>query len=286
MTKDKSTLLIEQSWENATLANNFIFYKVMRHHPEACKHLIEMLLKIQIDRIEIQGEETMFIDHDSRGIRLDVYVKDTNRIFDVEMQTTNTDDIPKRSRYYQGVMDVDNLKSGMFYRDLKESHVIFICLEDIFHNNLPVNTFRNVCQEDGKTILGDLAFKHFFFAPLCAKMIDDERTRNFFEFLISNKPADDFTDNLGEFVADAKHNTQWRLQYMTWERYMNYAREEGYDAGKKEGIADGSKQAKLEAARNLLANGVNPEIVAKSIGFPLEQVLAIKEEQETEPATR
>ena len=36
----------EEKWKQATLANNFVFYKVMRNHPEACKHLLEILLKI------------------------------------------------------------------------------------------------------------------------------------------------------------------------------------------------------------------------------------------------
>ena len=92
----------EEKWEQATLANNFIFYKVMRHHPEACKHLIEMLLGIKIQKMEMHNEETIEHDYDSHGIRLDVYVKDSEHIYDVEMQMTNTNDLPERSRYYQG----------------------------------------------------------------------------------------------------------------------------------------------------------------------------------------
>ena len=42
----------QEVWNKATLANNFIFYKVMRHHPDACKKLIEMLLNIKIRKME------------------------------------------------------------------------------------------------------------------------------------------------------------------------------------------------------------------------------------------
>ena len=42
-----------EKWENLTFANNFIFYKVLRHNPEACKHIIEMLLDIKIEKMEI-----------------------------------------------------------------------------------------------------------------------------------------------------------------------------------------------------------------------------------------
>ena len=67
----------EEKWEQATLANNFIFYKVMRHHQDACKQLLEMLLVIKIDSMEMKQEETIALDYDSKGIRLDVFVKDT-----------------------------------------------------------------------------------------------------------------------------------------------------------------------------------------------------------------
>ncbi len=181
----------DEKWDNATLANNFIFYKVMRNHPEACKHLIELLLKIKVNSMEIHGEEVIDIDHDAKGIRLDVFVKEDNRMYDIEVQVVNTKELPERARYYQGLMDLDSLKSGQKYRELPDSHIIFLCLEDIFKNGLPVSTFENICLEDLKTKLNDRAYKHFFIAPLCARMVEDKEVKDFFEFLISNRAADD-----------------------------------------------------------------------------------------------
>ena len=80
----------EEKWEQATLANNFIFYKVMRHHPDACKHLIEMLLNIKIEKMEMHSEEVIDLDHDSKSVRLDVFLKDTGKMYEIEMQATNT----------------------------------------------------------------------------------------------------------------------------------------------------------------------------------------------------
>ena len=270
----KEILTPDQKWESLTLANNFIFYKVMRHHPKECQHLIEMLLGIKIEHMEMSNEETIEIDHDSHGIRLDVYVKDTGQIFDVEIQTTDTKDLPERSRYYQGLMDLDTLKSGQKYKNLKNSHVIFICMEDIFHNNLPVCTFENICLEDGKTKLNDRAYKHFFIAKNCAKMIENEEVRAFFDFLTTNKSADNFTSDLHSYVTNAKHNMQWRVQFMTWERQRAYDREEGIEIG--------SRETAIANAKNLLKLGVSSETVAQGCSLPLEQVLALKEEIERE----
>ena len=268
---NEKNLTPEERWENATLANNFIFYKVMRHHPEACKHLIEMLLKVKIDQMNMHNEELIEIDHDSKGIRLDVYVKDTGRMYDVELQVPNTGELPERARYYQGIMDLDSLKAGEKYKELRDSHVIFICLEDVFHNGLPVSTFENICIQDGKTKLGDRAYKYFFFAPECAKMIEDEEVRSFFQFLISNRAGNEFTSDLKDYVTDAKHNIRWRQQFMTWERQRAY----DYDDGKAAGI----KQKAVEAARSFYKNGVSTEIIAKSLDMTVEEVERIVKEE-------
>ena len=279
----------EEKWEQATLANNFIFYKVMRHHPDACRHLIEILLNIKIEKMIMHSEETVELEHDAKGIRLDVFVKDENRMFDVEVQLENTGDLAERTRYYQALMDLDTLKSGEPYKKLRDSHVIFICMKDIFKNmkkNLPVYTFENVCLEDNCIKLNDRAVKHFFIAPACAKMGKDEEVRNFFEFLVSNYAENKYTSELKEYVKAAKQNMQWRIQYMTWERMENYKYNEGHEAGlaegKKVGILEGSRQKAIEAARSLFINGVSVELIAKSLGMTKEEVLEITKDLVTQ----
>ena len=65
---------------------------------------------------------------------------------------------------------------------------------------------------------------------------------------------------------------------MEWERQRTYDREAGREEGRAEGRAEGERNKALEDARSLLANGVSPEIIAKSIGMELEEVLALREE--------
>ena len=144
-------------------------------------------------------------------------------------------------------------------------------MKDIFNNGLPSNTFENICQEDGKTKLNDRAYKHFFIAPLCAKMIEDEEIKGFFEYLISNKAATKYTRDLSKYVEDARHNSQWRLQYMTWERQRTYDYEDGKVAG--------AQQKAIEAAENLLRMEVGtPEQIAQAQGLSLQKVLELKEQ--------
>ncbi len=92
----------------------------------------------------------------------------------------------------------------------------------------------------------------------------NEEVRSFFEFLISNRAENGFTSDLKDYVTDAKHNMQWRVQFMTWERQRAY----DYDDGK----AAGKQEKAVEAAKSFYANGVSIELIAKSLGMTCEQV--------------
>ena len=254
---------LDEKWENATIANNFIFYKIMRHNPDVCKELLEILLEFKIERIEMSQEEAINIDFDSKGVRLDVYAKDTDglKVYNIELQASDTKELPERSRYYQGVVDVDLLKSGQRYKDLKTSFIIFICVDDIFKNGLPKYTFENLCEENPKIKLNDRAYKYFFISKNCDKMLD-ERQKAFLRMVTENKASDKFTDRVLELLADAKRNTQWRKQYMEWEREKTYER----DAGREE-------KAVENAVTLVRKYNVSPESAAADMDAPLDKVL-------------
>ena len=99
-----------------------------------------------------------------------------NNVYDIEIQTTKHSNLPKRSRYYQSVMDVSNLSPGDSYKELKKSYILFLCVFDPFGHNLPVYTFENICKEDSQIFLNDQAIKIFY----NAKEYDNKRVKNFF----------------------------------------------------------------------------------------------------------
>lgn len=271
MSEIKKEQTFEEKWQNATLANNFIFYKIMRNNPDVCKELLEILLEFKIEEIQMSQEEEIDIDFGSKGIRMDVYVKDGDgkKIYNIELQTSDTKELPERSRYYQGVIDVDLLKSGQKYKDLKTAYIIFICVDDIFGNGLPKYTFENLCLEDKEIKLNDRTQKLFFISKNCDKLLNAEQ-RAFLSMVTSNKSSNAFTDKINALVNDAKRNTQWRKQFMDWEREKTYIREDA--------IEEGMLQKALETARNFLAEGDSPEKVSRCVGLPLEQVLELKKE--------
>ena len=267
MQKSEKPMTLEEKWNSLTLANNFIFCKVMESNPDLCKHLLEILLHIKIDHLETpQMERTMQEGLDSKTVRFDVYTKDSNRIFDLEMQTVKKENLPKRSRYYQSIIDMDNLNAGIDYDELKDTYIIFICLTDIFNKGLPVYSFENICAEDKETKLEDRTYKVFFNASKCDKL-ESEDEKLFFKYLRGERANNDFTRKLNEKVALIKKNAFWRNQYMTWEQTIKEERKEA------------KEETAIATAKNFLKEtALPPEQIARCCSLPLEQVLALKEE--------
>ena len=63
---------------------------------------------MNIERIEYpELQKNINVDMVAHSVRLDVYVKDDKEtVYDIEMQVSDTKELPKRSRYYQGMIDL------------------------------------------------------------------------------------------------------------------------------------------------------------------------------------
>ncbi len=85
---------------------------------------------------------------------------------------------------------------------------------------------------------------------------------------------------VAEFVALPAEQRKSYIAKMTIERdiinQIAYAREKGLEEGKAEGIAEGEAKgdakARLQMAKDLKANGVSVEIIAKCTGLVVEKI--------------
>ena len=268
-----------KSWDELTFADNFLFCKILESEPELCRQLLELLLHIEIDHLEVpQAEKTMQETIEAKSVRFDVYTKNDSQIFDIEIQTTDTKNLPKRARYYQSVIDMDNLSKGENYSKLKDSYVIFLCLDDIFHQALPVYTFENLCREDKKIKLNDRTYKVFFNAAECDKLKSREE-RDFFHFLKGESAETGFSRSIEEKVTFAKKNMAWRRQYMTWQQTIDEEKDIAFEKGQNLGRELGARETAIANAKKFLhMNILSPEQIAEGTSLPLEEVLALKEE--------
>ena len=211
---------VQKKWQDSTIRDNFVFSKTMEMNPELCRQLIGHILQTDIQEISYPEREKVIENRiDSKGVRLDVYVKDeSERIFDLEMQVSeHSDELANRMRYYQGIIDGDNLKRGQFYKDLKQTYIIFICPFDPFKRERHIYTFRERCEEDPSLKLQENGAVKIFLST--KGKIDDvsRELRDFLNYVESGVINGSFVKKLDETVQSVKINEKARVEFMTYE---------------------------------------------------------------------
>ena len=175
-----------EKYENISFTNNFAFCKVMQNE-EICREVIETLLHIKVGKLKYKSlEKELKLEIDKRAIRLDVYVADSDRVFDLEMQTTDNKNLDCRIRYYQSMIDAELLDKGADFTELKESNIIFFCTFDPFRKGLPRYTFCNTCEELPDLKLADKCRK-IAYNVNAFKKVGDENVRKLLEFISTGK---------------------------------------------------------------------------------------------------
>ena len=251
------------------LEDDFLFAKVMTDK-DICKEFLEKLLEIEIQRIEMpENQKTIDLLLESKGIRLDIYVKDENNtVYNVEMQRGKNRNIPKRLRYYQGNIDLDLISKGDDYRKLAKSYIIFICTFDLFKAGRHKYTFETVCMEDNNIKLKDDTNKIILNTKGIIKDLSDE----LIEFLNYVEHSDDKTaeeakgtlvKNIHKRVIEVKNNANMEVEFMT---LLERDREKMEEAREEE---------RLEIAKNMKALGIDIDTIIKATGLSKEEVLKL-----------
>ena len=267
-------------WEDLDITDDFIFSRVMRNK-KLCRTLLEMILKVKIGKIKfLTSHHSIKIEPNAKGIIMDVYLKDENKVINVEMQTSNKGDLSRRARYYQAAADIDTTPKGSEYKDLKQNYVIFICTFDPFLKGKPSYTFQNLCIEHDKPIyLGDGTTKIFLNTTSKDLSNLDLELRLFYDYIKGKTAQTAFTKELDKSIARMKQEKEERNMYLTYTSRMMECRRDGYEEGisigLERGLEQGAYQNKLETARSLLQDGFSTEMIAKYTSLPLETVLEL-----------
>ncbi len=223
-------------WDSLGITNDFLFGKLMRN-PKLCKKLLERIFPdIEIDHVEYpEAEKTIKSDVDAKSVRLDIYIKDDKEtVYNIEMQVADTKELPKRSRYYQSMLDLQQLDRGESYKRLKKSYIIFICPFDAYQERRHMYTFENICREDSKISLGDETTKIFLNAD--SEMDDVSRElRAFLDYVAGRKTNDAYVEELEDALRKAKKSREWRHEYMT----LLMRDQENIEKGIEKGIEQG-----------------------------------------------
>lgn len=250
--------------EELTIVDDFMFGAVMSD-PEKCKPLLEYILGVKIKKIEYpELQKTIDKRYDSKAVRLDVYVMDDKEtVYNIEIQTTKKKNLPKRIRYYSGIIDMDIIDKGQDYQALKKSYVIFICTYDPFGEERYIYTFENRCLENPDIRLGDEATKIILNTEGKAGDISEE-LKDILRFMAGDVPKTEYAKDLEQAVDEVKKSEKWRREYMT---LMMRDREK-------------VKLGEYTKTVHVICNspdGVSDDVLSKMLGVDEEKIYKIRE---------
>lgn len=250
----------QKKFEELEIRDDFMFGKVMQNK-DLCRQTLEILLGITIEDINYPEKQKIIdITYKGKSIRLDIYVEDDKGIiYDAEMQNVSSDSqspeyLSKRSRYYQGMIDLNLIEKGVPYIELNKTYVIFICTFDPFGKNRYCYTFKNRCEEDDEVELRDDVIRIFFNTKGNTEDIP-EKAKQLLHYIETKETTNDFTRILDTEVERVKQNKLWRREYMKEFLHDFDVREEGRSLGKAEGKAEGIAIGQLMILDKLLAAG-------------------------------
>ncbi len=184
----------------------------------------EMCLKFWCSGI-LTDNQTRIIDRtpqatitagiDVRSIRLDVKVETIDKkIIDVEMQVGHYLQLPLRFRGYQSILDASYWKRGDNFDTLKETYIIFLCLNDPFSQGNPVYTFEPICKEN---CLVEADFKtHWIALNAQAANKAPMSIQHLLKYMKTNMSSDDaLIQKIDEIVVETNNDSKKVIELTT-----------------------------------------------------------------------
>lgn len=271
----KNENFIMQAKESKTLqelnlTDDFLF-DVATEELENCKAIIELTTGLRLKSLKWKsGQKVIHNLPGKRGVRLDFIAEsEDGRIFDVEMQNRNEGNIPKRTRFYQALIDAPILKSGeRGFDKMNPLYIIIICNYDPYGKKKYCYTFDNQCKEVPGLRLGDEVTKLLLSTKGENEKEVPKELVDFLHYVTESNEnglpdeCDERLKRLHESIREIKASADMEVEYMKMEERERIIRDEGVEFGKQIGIING----KIEAVLELLEDkGEVPEKVKTEI---------------------
>lgn len=270
----------KKSLQELTISSAFMFGAVMID-PELCKEFLERVLEISIARVEVSKEKSIVYNPEYKGVRLDIYAEDENNTrYNVEMQALSVEAITRRARYYHAQVDMETLLSGLYYDELPDTYVIFVCDFDPFGLGLYRYTQKSICAERQEFSIEDGARTIFLSTQGKNELEVPKELVNFLKYVTAPLEQseqnfhDDYIERLQKAVREVKQSREMGARYMSFEEHMR----DQWKAGRAVGREEGREEGRAELIINALKKELTPEEISNLLGVPIEEVLQVKEE--------
>lgn len=242
-----------------------LLFSIMMQQKEFCKKILEIILDKNFVDVEYNNIQQVLLNAPGyRSIRLDSFITDTQgKRYNVEMQKLNIDNMPKRSRFYQGLLDTSNLLQGksVKYKDMTDVYIIFITDFDIFGYGLYKYVFTNQCEDIKGHHLGDGATRIFLNLKGKNNTNVTQGVEDLLHFIKDSRQnfisQDTKVQELVNLTANLKNNKKVREQVMQTSGFIFEAEERAMERGMKKGMEKGMEKGIISALAML-----------EDLGFP------------------
>ena len=278
-TKEKRKL------KDLNLLDKFLFDEAMEDEENKnMKTLLDIILGQDTHlKQPPQTEKECRSSFEKRQIRLDVYTVDEDDVvYDTEPQKTNTKNLPKRSRLYQGMIDSRLLPPGCIDFNLLNPVVIIMIMPfDLFGYELYRYTFKMQCEEVPEMELGDDATRIFLNSHGKHPELVSRELIELLEYMEKSTDAvveeceSERIHQMHERVNRLKSSKEREIKFMQkWEE-KEMERQEAYAEGREEGERVGEARIN-KLIVYLLEQGRNKDL-AKAVSDSEYQAKLLKE---------
>ena len=233
----KSSNYTHRKLEDLNLIDDFLFQEIMsdeEYGEKFCRILLSTILNRPIRHVRITPQKNILgIDTNCHGIRMDAYIEElpetslcdaeiSSDIYDIEPDNgSDRHSIPKRMRYYHGMIDTKLLAIGNDYSLLPNVVIILILPYDPFGKNRMIYTVQNTCLEDSSIPYEDGAKKIFLYTK-GTEGNPSQALRDMLKYIEYSRQENIFNPDIAsihEMVADIKKRKEVGIHYMkSWER--------------------------------------------------------------------
>ncbi len=240
---DEKRNYVRKPLEEMDVIDDFLFTEMVTDEvrgPEVCRIILSRVLKKEVGEISYEVQKVLpGSSEKSRGIRLDVYVREKrepdegNRsdinVYDIEPdnKSSKKEWLPRRSRYYGSLIDSKLLKTGINYDKLPDLVTIFIMSYDPFDAGDMYYEAGTVIKTHPKIPYNDGVRRIYLYVggklPKNATE-DDRKLQDLLKYIgssISDNVVDEKIEKLDSIVRETKADKNVGVRYVKsweWER--------------------------------------------------------------------
>ena len=238
--------------QDLNMMDSFLFEATtedMENAKKIAKIIIKRTMGHSVENLVIEPQKQLKgLSLDRHGIRMDLYMQEnatfqdgasTLRLYDIEPNKYYEKDLPRRSRFYQSLIDSKLLPSNSRYQNLPDLITIWILPYDPFGDDRMIYTVKNIVVENHELVYNDGITKIFVYtkgAKGGSKELKDFLT--YMENTTQTNAVDKELLELHEIISNVKSKEDVGERYMTLQEMIDYEKRDSYEDGRKNGIND------------------------------------------------